>query len=62
MNFRQTADAETVRTVRIEHGRHRTTGVGEERDEVRKNLMRTLPRIDTKYFYDEAGSRLFDRT
>jgi L-histidine N-alpha-methyltransferase len=31
-----------------------------ERAEVRRNLLRGLPRIDSKYFYDDAGSRLFE--
>jgi L-histidine N-alpha-methyltransferase len=46
--------------VRIEHGRHRSLSLDDERAEVRKNLLRTLPRVDPKYFYDDVGSHLFE--
>lgn len=58
--MRRTADASSHESVRIVSG-HRATDRSEaERIEVRQNLLRTLPRIDSKYFYDDAGSRLFE--
>ena len=50
-------DFESVSIVR---GRHHASDPGEERAEVRRNLLRSLPRIDCKYFYDDAGSHLFE--
>ena len=60
MRVRQTADTGIDRHVRIDHGSHRLVSLDDERAEVRKNLMRTLPRVDSKYFYDDAGSHLFE--
>ncbi len=60
MKTRQTAGAEIGQPVRIEHGRHRSVSLDDERAEVRRNLLRTLPRIDSKYFYDDVGSHLFE--
>lgn len=58
--MRRTADARISESVQIVRG-HRTTDRSEaERVEVRQNLLRTLPRIDSKYFYDDAGSHLFE--
>ena len=50
-------DFESVSIVR---GRHHAGDPAEERAEVRRNLLRSLPRIDCKYFYDDAGSHLFE--
>jgi len=58
--MRQTAEAGIDRPVRIDHGSHRSMNLDEERIEVRKNLLRTLPRVDSKYFYDDTGSHLFE--
>ena len=58
--MRQMADAEIDRPVRIDHGSHRSMNFDEERTEVRKNLLRTLPRVDSRYFYDDTGSHLFE--
>jgi L-histidine N-alpha-methyltransferase len=60
MSMRQTADAGIDRPVRIDHGSHRSMSFDEERSEVRKSLLRTLPRVDSKYFYDDTGSHLFE--
>jgi L-histidine N-alpha-methyltransferase len=58
--MRRAADVTINESVRIERG-HRLLGDQEaERTEVRRNLLRSLPRIDSKYFYDDAGSRLFE--
>lgn len=58
--MRQTAGDEIEQPVRIEHGGHGSVSLDDERAEVRKNLLRTLPRVDSKYFYDDAGSHLFE--
>ena len=58
--MRQTADPEFDHPVRIDHGSHRSVSRDDEWAEVRKNLLRTLPRVDSKYFYDDAGSHLFE--
>jgi L-histidine N-alpha-methyltransferase len=42
------------------HGRCQARGWEAERNEARENLLRGLPRIDSKYFYDDVGSRLFE--
>jgi L-histidine N-alpha-methyltransferase len=58
--MRRAADARINESVRIVRG-HRATDRSEaERIAVRQNLLRTLPRIDAKYFYDDTGSRLFE--
>lgn len=46
---------------RIEIGHHGAADPAAERAEVRRNLMRALPRIDPRYFYDDVGSTLFER-
>ena len=58
--MRRTADARISQSVRIVRS-HRAADTPEsERTEVRQNLLRTLPRIDSKYFYDDLGSHLFE--
>jgi L-histidine N-alpha-methyltransferase len=47
-------------SVTIVRGRHHASDPVEERADVRRNLLRNLPRIDCKYFYDDAGSHLFE--
>jgi L-histidine N-alpha-methyltransferase len=59
--MRPTIDAETADRVRIEYTRRRSSSLEDERAEVCKNLLRTLPRIDSKYFYDDRGSHLFEQ-
>jgi L-histidine N-alpha-methyltransferase len=51
------AEDESVIIVR---GRGAAPDVTDERDDVRRNLLRWLPRIDSRYFYDDAGSHLFE--
>lgn len=54
------AEAKIADVATIERG-HRFPGEKmAERLEVRRNLLRPLPRIDAKYFYDDIGSRLFE--
>jgi L-histidine N-alpha-methyltransferase len=47
-------------SVTIVRGRHGARDLRSERDAVRRDLLRTLPRIDSKYFYDDVGSQLFE--
>ncbi len=54
------ANARFSEFVQIEHGERHPRDPHSEHAEVRGNLLRTLPRIDSKYFYDDAGSRLFE--
>ena len=58
--MRQTANNRISESVQIERGERHTRDPRAEHAEVRGNLLRTLPRIDSKYFYDDAGSRLFE--
>jgi len=53
-------DARVIEPVTIVRGRLDIRDAKAERTEVRRNLLRSLPRIDSKYFYDDAGSRLFE--
>ena len=55
-----TAEARIDQAVTIVRGRGVTRDPAAERDEVRRNLLRWLPRIDCRYFYDDAGSHLFE--
>jgi len=58
--MRRAADAKIIEFVPIERGNRHAGDPEAERVEVRQNLLRTLPRIDSKYFYDDIGSRLFE--
>ena len=58
--MRQTANNRISDFVQIERGERHTRDPEAEHAEVRGNLLRTLPRIDSKYFYDDDGSRLFE--
>jgi L-histidine N-alpha-methyltransferase len=58
--MQRTADARVNESVTIVRGRGDIRDAKAERGEVRRNLLRGLPRIDSKYFYDDAGSRLFE--
>jgi L-histidine N-alpha-methyltransferase len=58
--MRQTADARISERVRIVRGKRPPGNSRAERTEVRRNLLRSLPRIDSKYFYDDVGSHLFE--
>jgi L-histidine N-alpha-methyltransferase len=58
--MRRTAEARVNESVTIVRGRLGTSDTNEERAEVRRNLLRSLPRIDCRYFYDDAGSSLFE--
>jgi L-histidine N-alpha-methyltransferase len=44
----------------IVRGRYGARDPRSERDAVRRDLLRTLPRIDSRYFYDDVGSQLFE--
>jgi L-histidine N-alpha-methyltransferase len=58
--MQRTAHARSNESVTIVRGRHHTRDPQEERSEVRRNLLRGLPRIDSRYLYDDAGSHLFE--
>jgi L-histidine N-alpha-methyltransferase len=58
--MRPTAEARVNKSVTIVRGRHHARGLEAERAELRRNLLRDLPRIDSKYFYDDFGSLLFE--
>ena len=58
--MRRTAEARINESVRIERGNRHSIGLETERIKVRQNLLRTQPRIDSKYFYDDVGSELFE--
>jgi len=58
--MQRTEDARVNESVTIVRGRLDARDAKAERTEVRRNLLRSLPRIDSKYFYDDAGSRLFE--
>jgi len=58
--MRRTAEARINESVRIERGHRHSIDPETERIKVRQNLLRTMPRIDSKYFYDDIGSRLFE--
>jgi L-histidine N-alpha-methyltransferase len=58
--MQRTADAKVHESVTILRGRAHTCDPRLERVEVHRNLLRGLPRIDCRYFYDDNGSRLFE--
>jgi len=58
--MQRTADARVNEVVTIVRGRCHRSDPKAERTEVRRDLMRNLPRIDSKYFYDDLGSHLFE--
>ena len=58
--MRRTAEARINESVRIERGNRHPIDPETERIKVRQNLLRTQPRIDSKYFYDDVGSVLFE--
>ena len=59
--MRPTAEARTTESVQIIQGGRTRDDFESERIEVRQNLLRNLPRVDSKYFYDDAGSHLFEQ-
>lgn len=54
------APGETTEPVTIVRGSFVTRDPEAERAEVTRNLLRRLPRIDCRYFYDDLGSELFE--
>jgi len=58
--MRRPLEARINQPVTIVRGRHPVHGQETELAEVRRNLLRDLPRIDSKHFYDDAGSLLFE--
>jgi len=58
--MRTAANVRVNEYVRIERGDHLASDPAAERIDVRRNLLRALPRIDSKYFYDDFGSELFE--
>jgi L-histidine N-alpha-methyltransferase len=58
--MQRTAGARINESVTIVRGGLDIRDPKTERAEVRRNLLRGIPRIDSKYFYDDAGSRLFE--
>ena len=56
----RTANTRVNESVTIVRGRLDTRDPKSECAEVHRNLLRILPRIDSKYFYDDVGSRLFE--
>jgi L-histidine N-alpha-methyltransferase len=58
--MQKSAQVRINEAVTIIRGRGREADAAAERAEVRRNLLRRLPRIDSRYFYDDAGSRLFE--
>jgi len=58
--MKPTANQRADQRVRIERPNGCATGAADEWAEVRRNLLRTLPRIDSKYFYDDNGSHIFE--
>lgn len=58
--MRTAANAKVNEYVRIERGDHLASDPAAERADVRRNLLRSLPRIDSRYFYDDSGSELFE--
>ena len=47
-------------SVHIVHGRPSTLDLSEERAQVLATLRRELPTVESKYFYDDRGSHLFE--
>ena len=58
--MRRTAEARINESVRIVRGNRHGDHPLAEPTEMRQNLLRTLPRVDSKYFYDDVGSHLFE--
>jgi L-histidine N-alpha-methyltransferase len=58
--MQRTANARVNESVTLVRGRFDTRDPKAECAEVHRNLLRILPRIDSKYFYDDVGSRLFE--
>jgi L-histidine N-alpha-methyltransferase len=58
--MQRTADAKTSGSGAIVYGRFLARDPVAERAEVDRNLLRQLPRIDCRYFYDDVGSKLFE--
>jgi len=58
--MRRTANVRVYESVTIMRGRFGADDAKAERAEVRRDLLRSLPRINSKYFYDDDGSRLFE--
>ncbi|MCU0304406.1 MAG: L-histidine N(alpha)-methyltransferase [Thermoanaerobaculales bacterium] len=59
--MQRSADASVNLTGTIVRGPFLARDPREERADVHRNLLRRLPRIDSRYFYDDAGSELFER-
>jgi L-histidine N-alpha-methyltransferase len=58
--MQRAAESRINEYVRIERGHRWACDPAAEHADVRRNLLRTLPRIDAKYFYDDVGSQLFE--
>ena len=58
--MRRTANVRVYESVTIMRGRFGADDAKAEGAEVRRDLLRSLPRINSKYFYDDDGSRLFE--
>jgi L-histidine N-alpha-methyltransferase len=58
--MQRTADAKISESGAIAYGRFLARDPVAERAEVDRNLLRQLPRIDCRYFYDDVGSELFE--
>jgi L-histidine N-alpha-methyltransferase len=58
--MQRTEDARANESVTIVRCRADIRNAKAERAEVRRNLLRGLPKIDSKYFYDDTGSKLFE--
>jgi len=58
--MQRTANARVHESVTIMRGRFGINDAKAGCAEVRRDLLRNLPRINSKYFYDDVGSRLFE--
>ena len=58
--MQRAANARVNESVTIVRGRFDTGDPKVEHVDVRRDLLRGLPRIDSKFFYDDVGSELFE--
>ena len=58
--MQRSVEARINESVTIVRGRNHADGSEVEHARVRRDLLRDLPRIDSKYFYDDVGSLLFE--
>jgi len=58
--MQRSAEARISGSEAIVYGRFMARDPESERAELDRDLLRQLPRIDCRYFYDDAGSRLFE--